>query len=547
MLTTFYKRTIGRAFGTPMDPVVAKLQQTHLENSTDQHSNSKKRKRDDAERMESQHPTERRRRADSDTYTSVYGDVAYPGQKISQSNGRGGYGTTQVLYPDDRMLMPPPMLVQGSLDTGSSSKNSSLKFNGDRNRTTALMGASDFDAASRMSIKQRSSLEIVQADEYDMERARRHAAATTLPANSGVWERAERDLFFHLSLRGFEPILPKEWMKDFPTLPISLYHVDAHQGRPMIQVGVGKGKQFRAIRAFRELLDIGRDVRDKVISSPGTNAHIEDIIEKAVTKYFAWAFADVDLKVDGAAAKCRMTTSKRKQDQNWSSKRSSSLLPIHVVCKQRASQTTTECLVTLKRQMHQLAAQHREARGICSSIEYDPSASGNNNSGNDNISDSKSVDSSSESQLLDETTVLEESEDDLPVIYGLMICHSILVVFTLNSQAAPQHSTVQHPSYQPGTTSPAQLLSPATPSYANTDNHPPPPSQNENTAPDPRYISHFDFSDSSKDVWNTLVVVIVVLQVRRDLLAVRGCSDANSNVNRDGDGIEEEEKSDPDA
>ena len=37
-----------------------------------------------------------------------------------------------------------------------------------------------------------------------MEGARRHAAAVSLPANSGIWSQTERELYFHLAYRGFE-------------------------------------------------------------------------------------------------------------------------------------------------------------------------------------------------------------------------------------------------------------------------------------------------------------------------------------------------------
>lgn len=555
-LTTLYNSTIGRAFGTSVDPITAKLQQTHLESSTDQHINTKtKRKRGDAEHIENQHPTERRRRADADTYTSVYEDVSYPDQKILRSTNRDGYGDTQVFRPDDRMLMPPPILVHGSSNTHHGDESSLLRFNSERRHTGAFAAAADFDTASQMSIKQRSSLEIVPIDEYDMEKARRHAAATTLPANSGIWERAERDLFFHLSLRGFEPILPKTWMMDFPTLPISLYHVDAHQGEPMIQVAAGAGKQFRAIKAFDDLLHIGRDVRDKVLTPPqGANVNTEIIIEKAIKKYFAWAFADAGLQVDSATAKDR--GSKRKHKRSKSSKEPL-LLPIHVVYKQRPNQTTTDCLFALKHRMHQLAARHREARGIHDSIEYDLPSPGNSSDRSPSKSNHASekdsdVDididmNSNSSSHLDETTVLEDSEHDLPVIYGLMICRSILAIFTLNSHAAAAAAISPHKHHS----SPTNInINPHRPTtltqQTNTpSNKPPNPPQDQTS--DPRYISDFDFSHPRRDLWNSLVIAIVVIQVRRDLLAVASSSQSLLRADGAEDEDEEEESSDPDA
>ncbi|EGD90107.2 hypothetical protein H113_02597 [Trichophyton rubrum MR1459] len=57
--------------------------------------------------------------------------------------------------------------------------------------------------------------------EFCMEKARRWAAAVEGP--SGNWADAERDLYFRLAMRGFEPVLPHGWKMDFMTLPGSLF------------------------------------------------------------------------------------------------------------------------------------------------------------------------------------------------------------------------------------------------------------------------------------------------------------------------------------
>lgn len=57
--------------------------------------------------------------------------------------------------------------------------------------------------------------------EFCMEKARRWAAAVEGP--SGNWADAERDMYFRLAMRGFEPVLPHSWKMDFMTLPGSLF------------------------------------------------------------------------------------------------------------------------------------------------------------------------------------------------------------------------------------------------------------------------------------------------------------------------------------
>lgn len=56
---------------------------------------------------------------------------------------------------------------------------------------------------------------------FDLEKAKRWAHAVTLP--QGKWADAERDLFFRLAMRGFEPVVPSNWKLDFMTLPESLF------------------------------------------------------------------------------------------------------------------------------------------------------------------------------------------------------------------------------------------------------------------------------------------------------------------------------------
>ena len=57
--------------------------------------------------------------------------------------------------------------------------------------------------------------------DYSLEKAKRWSLAVNLP--KGVWSEGERQLFSRLAMRGFEPLIPKHWHFDFPTLPDSLF------------------------------------------------------------------------------------------------------------------------------------------------------------------------------------------------------------------------------------------------------------------------------------------------------------------------------------
>lgn len=348
-----------------------------------------------------------------------------------------------------------------------------------------------------------------------MEKARRHAAATDLPPNSGIWERGEKELFFHLSYRGFEPLFPTNWMRDFRTMPLSLYQQPTDPEPPLIQHY--KLGEFRAIRELRELLELGKNVRDQVLSTPGVKR--ETIIEKATNKYITWAIRDMGIQL------LPLNTIR--------SKKSGAVLPIHVVVKLKARQSTTDCLLEMKSRLHDLADRHRRARNIHASIERD------------------SIDyETPESE--DETRLAESLDDDLPVLYGVMICKSVLAVFTLNSRTPPLSLP------KGGMTRASHGQSP-TPSGSVFDNTKESVTSTElnmqtkrsimlaeqdedvedDSASDPRFISDFDFSDSAKDVWNALVIAIIAMQIRKDLVLLQQSAESlgtNDNVQQ---GIEE--------
>ena len=81
--------------------------------------------------------------------------------------------------------------------------------------------------SSDSDIEQENSVETKEQDadeakfKFDLEKAKRWAHAVKLPL--GQWADAERDLYFRLAMRGFEPLIPSNWKSDFMTLPESLF------------------------------------------------------------------------------------------------------------------------------------------------------------------------------------------------------------------------------------------------------------------------------------------------------------------------------------
>jgi len=69
--------------------------------------------------------------------------------------------------------------------------------------------------------------------DFSLERAKRWAAAVSLPEDA--WSEAEKELFFRLAMRGFEPLLPLHWQHDFSTLPNTMFSLPEDGSVPIIR------------------------------------------------------------------------------------------------------------------------------------------------------------------------------------------------------------------------------------------------------------------------------------------------------------------------
>jgi hypothetical protein len=251
----------------------------------------------------------------------------------------------------------------------------------------------------------------------------RYQAAMTLPSNSGIWAEAERDLFFRLALRGFEPLLPENWMLDFPTYPLSLY---SSPSSPPPLLSSLSNNDFRATHALQDLNSIGSRIRDRALRP--TPLRPEPIISTSVTAYIDWALLDAS-----------MHPSQRP-----------GALPVHIISTLSKSQSTHAAITSITAQLHDLAAAHRTRRNIAPSVERDTTPAS------------------------DSTHVLDD--DSLPILTGLLICSSLVVVVTMNAHAVPSA---------------------------------------EDEESGLRFIATFDFSEGGMDVWNALAVAIVGMHVRK--------------------------------
>ncbi|KAK2766960.1 hypothetical protein FQN54_006276 [Arachnomyces sp. PD_36] len=270
---------------------------------------------------------------------------------------------------------------------------------------------------------------------YDetMKLTRKRTKTITLP--EGHWTHAEEDLYFRLAMRGFEPIIPSNWSIDFPTFPNTLF---VHPGAPEPYIHSNYGTEFRATKFLSDLLFVGNRVRDRIISG----FRPEPVIGRYLNNYIKWAMRDMNLH------------------------NRPNLIPLHAIYAQRNSRDSRLALQTLNRRLVVLANRYREAWSLWPRVEDSPEPSASN----------------------ENPLVPRYLDRKFPVITGFLICGSLVIVLTLNSDPA---------------------VNPELPPDASA-----------------KLISRLDFGKWGQDVWNALAVAISVVRVRKNILELmEDCAD----------------------
>lgn len=218
------------------------------------------------------------------------------------------------------------------------------------------------------------------AFDFDHERAKRYADAVQLPKDSGYWSGYEKEIFYHLAMRGFEPVLPGSWQIDFKTLPQSLFAVEGGEAPIIDPYSL---RHFRGSYSFSSLLALGRRVRDRRVM----HLRSEPIMQQAIHQFISWALSDAEVHPH--------------QRPN--------AIPTHVLMTGRPGEKSQEALDRMTRRLHAVASRYHDLYGIYPSVEHDHPTD-------------------------------EEKEDDtrFPVLSGLMICSSVVFMVTLPSN--PAHS-----------------------------------------------------------------------------------------------------------
>ncbi|GAQ09679.1 hypothetical protein ALT_7000 [Aspergillus lentulus] len=170
--------------------------------------------------------------------------------------------------------------------------------------------------------------------DLSLERAKRWANAVNVPKD--LWSEVEKQLFYRIAMRGFEPLVPKQWHYDFSTLPNPLFAVPGEKPAPLINAI--RGSEFYAIRSLSVLFSLGGHVRDCKL----VHRRPEPIIKRAISKYIRWAVYDAGLHI------------------------SSEAIPLYAIGARKRGESTVKAVVKVNRRLQKLADRFRRAYGLAS-------------------------------------------------------------------------------------------------------------------------------------------------------------------------------------
>ena len=105
--------------------------------------------------------------------------------------------------------------------------------------------------------------------------------------NMNNWGKGEVWIFEKLNMRGFESLMDTSWAMDFITFPANLFSPHPHQ----IFINAVSSRDYHARKAFRDLLSIGPNSRDRLSRSLAP----EPTIHRDLATYEKWSLQDASL------------------------------------------------------------------------------------------------------------------------------------------------------------------------------------------------------------------------------------------------------------
>ncbi|KAL3464211.1 hypothetical protein BJX64DRAFT_99037 [Aspergillus heterothallicus] len=213
--------------------------------------------------------------------------------------------------------------------------------------------------------------------DFDRERERRLANAVNMPKN--MYTQKEKSLFLQLAMRGFEPLAPKHWQFDFPTLPDSLFPEPGKQRADPI-IKVSKSTTFYAIKSLLNLFSLSGRVRDCSI----VEKRPERLIKDTIKRYIRWALYDANLDIGPGS------------------------LAVHVIHAQRKNESILHALERLNKRLQRLALRHQKALNEMFTVV-------GSNPPKHEPSERKTI-----------------SKKELPLLLGFIICGPVVAIMTFD-------------------------------------------------------------------------------------------------------------------
>ncbi|KAL4890211.1 hypothetical protein BDV59DRAFT_98366 [Aspergillus ambiguus] len=276
-----------------------------------------------------------------------------------------------------------------SSDSGETTDNDPLsamnlgvgkkKRDGEEDMNAFVPDNSDDDNDDHSTFRVSKSEKTTIVFDFSLEKAKRWAEAINLP--QGVYNSEESDLFFRLAMRGFEPLVPRQWKYDFPTLPELLFPSPEDESGSLIRAF--RGSEFYGIKSLAHLFSLGGRVRDCSI----LRIRPEPLIKRSVVRYIRWAIRDAKLLV------------------------AKNSIPVHAIYDQKKGETTLSSVKKLNQRLQLLASRHRKSLNPAFAG-APPSPQTSEGSGTSSVSD---------------------AHPNYPLLTGFVICGPIIAILTFGT------------------------------------------------------------------------------------------------------------------
>ncbi|EAW13060.1 uncharacterized protein ACLA_014980 [Aspergillus clavatus NRRL 1] len=237
----------------------------------------------------------------------------------------------------DSQSIPPNGLAGKSNDKfGSSGKSDPVQKKIKTEDITKRISDSPAHASETLVAQKDEATDLKES--LSIERAKRWATAVNVPKD--LWSQGEKDLFYRIAMRGFEPLLPKQWHYDFSTLPDSLFTISREMAASTI--APARGSEFYAIKSLSDLFTLGGHVRDCSLLGIAP----ELVIKRAIKRYIRWAFNDAGLCINAGA------------------------IPVHTICARKTEESTVNAVMKANRRLQNLADRFQDTLSPSMTVKY---------------------------------------------------------------------------------------------------------------------------------------------------------------------------------